>query len=213
MDGRYGMATGSYVEQRDDWLSATERAAREDWPFLELTAVLESLLESLPAFLTENQPLLERFERLSLHAPIHTDSRATTIEAILSLPLDGAVILHPDAWGTEAAVRTLGSRAVFENMDVAKPSGQSVEDLTAVFSAHPVAGFCLNVAHVWTNDHSLQLGHDLIDAFGDRLRQLHVSGIEPDGAHRPTTEADLELYRPLLERCTGVPWILEAVIV
>ena len=65
-------------------------------------------------------------------------------------------------------------------MDVAKQFGKSLADLEHVFAAHPQAGFCLDVAHVWTNDRSLQLGHDLLDAFADRLRQLHVSGIEPD---------------------------------
>ena len=35
---------------------------------------------------------------------------------------------------------------------------------------------------------------------------------ERDGSHRPTTQADLELYGPLLERCEAVPWILETVI-
>ncbi len=79
-----------------------------------------------------------------------------------------------------------------------------------MFAALPEAGLCLDVAHVWTNDPTLALGHELLDAFGDRLRQLHVSGIEPDGTHRTTTAADLALYEPLLERCDHVPWLLEA---
>jgi sugar phosphate isomerase/epimerase len=98
-------------------------------------------------------------------------------------------------------------------MDVAKTDCRFVDELAPVFDRFPQAGFCLDVAHVWTNDPSLQLGHDLLDAFGDRLRQLHVSGIEADGTHRPTTPADLRLYAPLLDRCAGVPWLLEAVLV
>jgi sugar phosphate isomerase/epimerase len=101
---------------------------------------------------------------------------------------------------------------VFENMDVAKRFGRSADDLRSVFDRHPDAGFCLDVAHAWTNDPTLQLGHDLVDAFGDRLRQLHVSGIEPDGRHRPTTRADLDRYRSVLDRCGEVPWILETVL-
>lgn len=53
----------------------------------------------------------------------------------------------------------------------------------------------------------------MLDAFGDRLRQLHVSGIEPDGTHRDTTAEDIELYRPLLERAAHVPHVYEAVLV
>ena len=82
-----------------------------------------------------------------------------------------------------------------------------------VFATFPEAGFCLDVAHVWTNDPTLQLGHELIDVLGGRLRQLHVSGIEPDGTHRPTTRADLDLHAPLLDRCRDVPWLLEAELV
>jgi hypothetical protein len=211
MAGNYGMATGSYVEERDNWLSAVERAQGERWGFLELTAIVEPLLATLAAFLSEHGSVLDEFERVSLHAPIRVASAAATCETIVKLPFAGDVIFHPDAWGEEHALDALGARVVFENMDVAKPFGRSVEDLQRVFADHPEAGFCLDVAHVWTNDRSLQLGHDLIDAFGGRLRQVHVSGIHPDGTHRTTTELDLKLYRPLLERCSGVPWILEAV--
>jgi sugar phosphate isomerase/epimerase len=97
-------------------------------------------------------------------------------------------------------------------MDVNKPFGRWTAELADVFRRFPQAGFCLDVAHVWTNDRSLALGHELLDAFGGRLRQLHVSGIEPDGTHRDTTEADLDLYRPLLDRCEHVPWLLETVM-
>lgn len=94
-------------------------------------------------------------------------------------------------------------------LDCQKEFGRDIRDLRAVFAAFPDAGFCLDVAHVWTNDRSLALGHALMDNFGDRLRQLHVSGIEEDGTHRPTTLDDLELYEPLLMRCPQVPWLLE----
>ena len=210
MTDGYGIATGSYVEERDDWRRAVTRARSEGWPYLELTAVFESLFSTLPPFL-EADDLLDGFERVSLHAPIHASSPRRLLEEISRLPLDGDVIFHPDAWAGERALDRLGRRVVFENMDVAKRFGQTPDDLRRVFDDHPDAGFCLDVAHVWTNDPSLQLGHALVDTFGDRLRQLHVSGIEPDGTHRTTTRDDLELYRPLLERCGAVPWILEAV--
>jgi len=212
MESNYGMATGSYEQERDDWRSAVERARSEGWRFLELTAIRDSLLLTLREFLELGQEPLSAFERISLHAPIRADSREVIVEMIARLPLNGDVIFHPDFWGEKQALHLLGARAVFENMDVGKTFGRSVADLQAVFGFHPSAGFCLDVAHVWTNDPTLALGHELLNAFGDRLRQLHVSGIEPDGTHRPTTQADLQLYRPLLERCGSVPWILEAVV-
>jgi len=212
-EANYGIATGAYERERDDWRRALDRASAEQWRTVELTAVVEPLLGALVELLQRDGNALAGFERVSLHAPIAARDLAATAAVLAALPLEGDVIFHPDVWRTEPALRAFGTRVVFENMDIGKSFGRSVDDLRAVFAAHPFAGFCLDVAHVWTNDPTLALGHDLLDAFDGRLRQLHVSGIEPDGTHRPTTQADLALYRPLLDRCAGVPWILEAVLV
>ncbi len=174
--------------------------------------MLPPLLETLGPYLADGgAKALASFARVSLHAPVGIEPREA-VDAILRLPLDGDVVLHPDVYAGDDAAARLGGRAVFENMDVNKPFGRLAPDLDETFARFPSAGFCLDVAHVWTNDRTLALGHELLDVFGDRLRQLHVSGIEPDGTHRPTTEADLDLYRPLLDRCEGVPWIFEAVL-
>jgi hypothetical protein len=207
-----GISTGAYEEERDAWNAAVQRARREGWPCLELCAILPPLLNSLREYLARPDPQLETFARISIHAPVGVASTDVVTHAILRLPLDGDVILHPDVYGIEDEVHVLGDRAVFENMDVAKGFGRTVEDLGVVFERFPAAGFCLDVAHVWTNDPSLALGHDLLDAFGGRLRQIHVSGIERDGTHRPTTPEDLELYAPLLDRCLDIPQVLETVL-
>jgi sugar phosphate isomerase/epimerase len=206
-----GISTGAYEPERDDWGDAIARARREGFACVELCAILPPLVETLAAHLAARAP--DGFARVSLHAPVGIASTDAAIAEVVRLPLDGDVILHPDLYGRDDAAAALGPRAVFENMDVAKSFGRTVDDLAEVFARFPDAGFCLDVAHVWTNDRSVALGHDLLDAFGDRLRQLHVSGIEPDGTHRETTAADLELYRPLLERAAHVPHVYEAVVV
>lgn len=206
-----GIATGAYVDERDDWERALARAAREGWPYVELTALYDERFRALVGSL--DRVRLQSFRRVSVHAPAgRVGSPAETAAALVAWPTAFELVLHPDVYRGQTGLRALGSRAVFENMDVAKGFGRSVADLHEVFERFPEAGFCLDVAHVWTNDPSLALGFDLIDAFGDRLRQLHVSGIEPDGTHRTTTRSDLELYRPLLDRCRHVPWLLEAVL-
>lgn len=206
-----GISTGAYDPERDDWHAAVARARRDGFACIELCAILPPLVETLAGYLAHER--LEGFSRVSLHAPVGIASTSAGVRDVLRLPLDGDVILHPDLYGRDDAAAALGVRAVFENMDVAKSFGRTPGDLRTVFDRFPGAGFCLDVAHVWTNDPSLALGHDLLDAFGDRLRQLHVSGIEPDGTHRETTAADLELYRPLLERAAHVPHVYEAVLV
>jgi hypothetical protein len=207
----YGIATGAFVEERDDWPLAIARARDEGWRWIELTAMGDRL-PPLVALLDKDPGVLDRFDRISVHAPAKTDaSPAEVIGLVERLQFD--VVLHPDVFGRETACARLGARAVFENMDVTKGDGRDVTELAEVFAEFPASGFCLDVAHVWTNDPTLQLGHELIDAFGDRLRQLHVSGIEPDGTHRPTTAVDIALYEPLLDCCVGVPWLLETELV
>lgn len=204
----YGIATGAWEDVREDWEAAIARAAHEGWRYLELTAVGNSRLELLAGI---DPSTLAPFERISVHTPSRDLTPAELLAQVDALPFEPVLILHPDVWRDESLL-AFGTRAVFENMDINKAYGRSVDDLREVFARFPEAGFCLDVAHVWTNDTSLTLGHDLLEVFGARLRQLHVSGTEPDGTHRETTPADLELYAPLLERCNGVPWILEGVL-
>jgi sugar phosphate isomerase/epimerase len=205
-----GISTGAYEQERDTWSLALERAREERWVCVELCAIVPPLVSSLAEYLAEHD--VAAFARVSLHAPVGIASPNEAIAELLHLPLEGDVILHPDLYGAADAVSELGSRAVFENMDVAKRFGQTVDDLAPILERFPEAGFCLDVAHVWTNDRSLELGHALVEAFGARLRQLHVSGIEPDGTHRGTTNDDLSLYAPLLERCGHVPHVFETVL-
>ena len=206
----FGIATGAYVGERDDWPAALARARREGWATVELTAIRNERLEALTSLLADEPAALDGFERISVHAPARdfVAEPRPAVDSLRLLPYD--VVFHPDVYREQGWIRELTSRAVFENMDSTKEFGRGVVDLSETFAAFPEAGFCLDVAHVWTNDPTLALGHELLDAHGGRLRQLHVSGIEPDGTHRPTTPADLALYEPLLARCAGVPWLLEA---
>ena len=208
----FGIATGAYLDERDDWRAALKRARAEGWPIVELTAIRIDRLDALAELLTEAPEALDGFGRVSVHAPAreYAGAKERVVAALESIPYD--IVLHPDVYREQSWVHGLRGRAVFENMDAVKDFGRDADDLEAVFAAFPESGFCLDVAHVWTNDATLALGHELIDRHGHRLRQLHVSGIEADGTHRPTTPADLELYEPLLERCSGVPWLLEAVL-
>jgi sugar phosphate isomerase/epimerase len=210
----FGIATGAFDDERDDWDAALAKAARGGWRVLELTAVTEDLLYALISLLGRDEVALNPFERVSLHAPVVFRTSATAVaRRLVALPHAWDIVVHPEEYMGEPLLLSLGRRLVFENMDSQTSFGRSVADLGSVFDAHPEAGFCLDVAHCWTSDPSLRLAHDLLDSFGDRLCQLHVSGIEPDGTHRATTRRDLDLYAPVLARCPHVPWLLEAELV
>jgi hypothetical protein len=203
MPRRFGMATGAFEDVRGDWPAAVNRASAA-WEYLELTTIAEAELDTLLRFLAENPRALLPFMRVTVHAPIRLYTSPETV--LTKLPDGLEAVFHPDVYPDASS---LGSRAVFENMDVAKPFGHTVADLASVFERHPDAGFCLDVAHVLKDDPTLALGHELLDTFGDRLRQLHVSGIAADGSPQRTTAADLRLYEPLLARSEHVPWLLE----
>lgn len=210
----FGIATGALIEERDDWSAALARVVADGWQVVELTAITEERLDALHRLFEHDHGACAGFERVTVHAPVRFDTSVHEVATKLATrTCSYELILHPDLYFDEPAVAGLESRAVFENMDIQKDFGRTVADLRLVFDRWPDAGFCLDVAHVWTNDPSLTLATDLLDAFGDRLRQLHVSGIEPDGTHRPTTRADLDIYTPVLGRCTHVPWLLEAELV
>jgi hypothetical protein len=210
----FGIGTGAFLVERDDWPAAIRRAQQEGWRVVELTAITETLFDQLLAYLNGGDGSLARFGRVSVHAPAICDSSpALLVPKILSACLSYDLVFHPDLYRHEEALADLKTRAVFENMDLNKSFGRTVADMSDVFQRFPSAGFCLDVAHVWTNDRTLRLGFELLEAFGDRLRQLHVSGIEADGEHRSMTAEDLELYRPLLDCCLHVPWVLESELV
>ncbi|MCW2956662.1 MAG: hypothetical protein JWO69_1531 [Thermoleophilia bacterium] len=199
------VAWGDLGDAARDGVRAVEIGAHDLVGFHELAVALRR---------PSTTALLAQFTHVSVHGPIDVAQRDWERVATAAGGLPPAVchlLVHPDVVDAAGAVHLgrLGGRVCFENMDVSKADGRDARELHRTFRDCPDASFCLDVAHAWTCDPTLALGHDLLDAFGDRLRQVHVSGIESDGTHRPTTSADLDRYAPLLERCGGVPWILE----
>jgi len=182
---------------------------------VELCALGSATIEGLSAFLDSNAGRLAVFGYVSVHAPAReARSRWPDVGPYLTgLPnLVDTVVVHPDLVDETAieCLGPLGSRLCFENMDCTKETGRLPGQLEEVFASFPDAGFCLDVAHVWTNDRSLGLGSALLERFGDRLRQVHLSGIDDHAVHRLLTPDDLDLYAPLLELCSHVPIVLES---
>lgn len=206
-----GASTGYMDDLRGDW-AAQVRAASGISPFaVELSALSEPELPSLSCFLREGPNLPFRY--ISLHGPSKslTGDEAALVEALVGLlgHVD-AVVMHPDTIGDPALFRPLGSRLLIENMDSRKETGRNVAELEAIFSELPAAGFCFDVAHAWSIDPEMCVAAELLDAFGSRLRHVHLSSLSEDLHHVPLDEEDEELFAPILSRCIDVPWILEA---
>jgi hypothetical protein len=192
------------------WPALLEGAMRWSGDTVELSALTAAELDSAVAYLQYAPPASRH---VSLHAPLalppggerELAARISEIASHVS-----AVVLHPNILAEPAVLAPLGKLVVLENMDVQKLSGRDVAELEPYFEDLPQARFCLDVAHVKSVDATMELGHELLDAFGERLGELHVSGIDAECNHIALSHADVDRYEPVLRRCRHVPWILES---
>lgn len=209
--GLVGPSTGYMVGARGDWPRLVAAAETCSLDVVELSALSASELPGLLRFLAEADVL--PFGHVSVHGPSKgwdgTPGALATALAAVPAQVDG-IVMHPETLGEALAFADLGGRLRLENMDTRKDDARTVAELERYFELLPAARFCFDVAHAQLHDPSMGLAHELLDAFGERLAEVHVSSIEPSGDHVPLRAADAEAFLPVLERCAGVPWVLEA---
>ncbi len=212
-EGLVGPSTGYMVGARGDWPRLVAAAESCSLDVVELSALSADELPGLLRFLWDAEAAGLPFGHVSVHGPSKGwDGTPTALAAALaSIPacVDG-IVLHPETLGDLAPFADLGRRLRLENMDTRKDDARTVAELGGYFDALPDARFCFDIAHAQLHDPSLSLAHELLDAFADRLAEVHVSSIQPDGDHIPLRAADAEAFLPVLQRCVGVPWVLEA---
>lgn len=205
-----GLSTGVLACTGAPWQTMVDEVA-SNFPFaVELSALHESELDGLLAFLAARPPLPFRY--VSIHAPAkgRTLPEQDLVRRFAEVPaFVRAILMHPDVIEDPAAYAALGWRACVENMDSRKPLGQTPEDLEVIFAILPEAGFVFDIAHAHEVDPSMALATDLLDRFRGKLRHVHLSSIR-NGRHVPLTADDEEVFAPHLARCQDVPWILEA---
>ncbi|HET7121536.1 MAG TPA: hypothetical protein VFI17_09855 [Solirubrobacterales bacterium] len=206
-----GASTGYMAEQRGDWPRQI-KMAWEVSPFaIELSVLSEPELPSLVEFLGSGRSLPFRY--ISIHGPsknLQGDEERLVAELAELALFASAVVMHPDTIEDPAHFRGLGHKLLLENMDARKESGRTREELEPLFSELPDAGFCLDVPHAWSVDATMGIAGELLDAFGNRLRHVHLSSLSEDLHHVPLTIDDEAHFRSTLERCLDVPWIFEA---
>jgi hypothetical protein len=206
-----GASTGYMTAKRGDWTRLVEDAMQISPFAAELSVLSEPELPGLVAYLEGNPRLPFRY--LSIHGPSKarsmSESDLVTSLSALATQAD-AIVMHPDIIKDSRSFAALERKLLLENMDAGKHDGCTVTQLERWFTALPQAGFCFDVAHAWSLDHTMGLASDLLDAFAPRLRHVHVSSLSSDLHHITLTEEDEALFMPVLERCLDLPWILEA---
>ena len=198
-------------EARGDWWRLIAEADASSSAAIELSALSWVELPDLVSFCSALPRL--PFDYISVHAPTKdiVGSDHDLAELLAELPewVD-AIVLHPDVLTHAPAFRELRDRILLENMDGRKTIGTTATDLAAYFALLPDAGFCFDVAHAASIDPTMTRAAELLDAFGDRLREVHISSLSELGKHVPLTKTDFERFSPVLRRCRRVPWIFEA---
>jgi hypothetical protein len=209
----YGYSTGWDKELRGNFEAAVADATARSTGTIEISSLSETQLPALEAYLAAN-PKLPHYH-VSIHGP-SKDRELPEPELVARLAkiaeredVDG-IVMHPETMLKPKLYKILGAKLRIENMDARRADFRTATELAPIFKLLPEARLCLDVAHVYTVDPSLVVGYEILDAYGDRLAEVHVSGIDEGCHHRVTTDADLDLYEPLLRRCVTVPWILES---
>jgi hypothetical protein len=167
-------------------------------------------------------PLLQAVPDLDLgayrHVSVHAPSAFTAREepgiarALLPVAERGwLVVLHPDTIHDPRAWAPFGDRLCIENMDVRKPVGRTVRELRPVFARLPRASFCFDVAHAAQCDPSMGEALRLLDAFGDRLAEVHVSELDARSRHVRLSAGGVRAGRQVADLIPPhVPAIIEA---
>ncbi len=206
-----GFSTGALA--KGDFRAALEMQGRLGLKAVELSALRsDELLPLMEALSTLD---LQPFCHVSLHAP----SRLARLDelglvAILNdVPMSWPIIVHPDLIEVPSRWRFFGPRLCLENMDQRKPIGRTVPEMESLFEQLPDASFCFDIGHARQVDPTMGIAIGMLRRFSGRLRQIHMSEVDPKGRHIPISFAALcafqRVAKLLPENC---PVILESVV-
>jgi hypothetical protein len=209
---RIGFSTGALA--RGDFRSALATLHRFHVGVVELSALrveeLEPLVSAIP-----NLDLAE-FTFVSLHAPSRFDKKDEDliVHRLASVATQGfPVVVHPDVIYSPDKWAALGCRLLIENMDKRKPVGRSVAELQEFFLPLPAARFCFDVGHARQVDPSMTEAVLLLDAFRDRLAEIHMSEVNTASRHDPISRNAVTAFSRVLSKIPeDIPVILEPLI-
>jgi hypothetical protein len=173
-------------------------------------------IHELPHLVSARDRLdLRQFQYISVHAPSwFREKEEQGVIELLShfVPYAWPIVLHPDAihnidlW----AQARFGNLLCIENMDKRKAKGRTVTELETIFDCLPDAGLCFDIAHARQVDSSMTEAHRLLQAFGHRLRQIHISEVNTSSKHDRISRGAVRTFKEVSHLIPPtVPVILE----
>jgi hypothetical protein len=205
-----GFSTGALA--RNDFRRALQMLAERRVRAVELSALRQDELIPLVEQLDDLD--LRVFEYKAFHAPSLMDREfeSLAISALEKVALrEWPIIVHPDAMHIPAKWARFGDLLCIENMDKRKPIGQTVTDLADIFGALPRASLCFDIGHARQVDPTMSEAAAILQRYGTRLRQLHVSEVNSQSKHDPLSFESILAFRRVSHLVPeNVPVILES---
>ena len=98
-------------------------------------------------------------------------------------------------------------------MDQRKPVCRTADEMRPFFASPPEAGFCFDIGHARQVDPTMSVAAELLQEFGERLTEVHISEVNEQCRHVPITRSTMRAFRfiaPFIPDDT--PAIIESVI-
>jgi len=205
-----GFSTGALAYA--DFRKGVRILLENDVPVVELSALRQGELAPLVDALDTLD--LSRFSYISFHAPSKLEEGTEPeVIAVLSQVIERGwpVIVHPDVIQEFGLWETFRDLLLIENMDKRKAVGRTASELAFFFESLPEASLCLDLGHARQVDPTMSEASLILEKFGNRLRQLHISEVNSRSTHDPLTAGALMAFRRVSRLIPDeVPVILES---
>jgi hypothetical protein len=207
-----GFSTGAVA--RGDFRAALARLRSFAVPVVELSAL--RLAELAPLVAALGQLELGEFEFVSFHAPSRfgEEDEAEVVDQLRAVVKAGIpVVVHPDVIRRDEAWAAFGSMLLIENMDKRKPIGRSALDMELLFRRFPEAGLCFDLGHARQVDPTMTEAQLILEGFGERLREVHISEVNTSSRHDPISIYAMAAFRSVARLIPErTPIVLETLI-
>jgi hypothetical protein len=121
------------------------------------------------------------------------------------------IIVHPDAIHIPSKWARFGDLLYIENMDKRKPIGQTAANLAEIFRFLPQASFCFDIGHARQVDPTMSEAAAILQSYGERLRQLHISEVNSQSQHDALSFESVLAFRRVAHLIPeSVPVIVES---
>lgn len=156
---------------------------------------------------------LSHYKYISFHAPSTDIPNERELIKSLNQVIDYYelnIVVHPDIIHEYSLWKQLGSYLCIENMDSRKSTGRTAKELGVIFGELPDARLCFDIAHARQVDSTMTEAYRILQEFGNRLEQVHISEVNSLGKHFVISLGAKLAYKPFADIIDKVPIIIES---